>query len=116
MRFYDLLIIIIVIIKIIFLLLKVGNFYNKVMGKALNDNFTFWADRVEFIYTFLMAIMLIYLFRGKSKVCIYDKETIFLLYVFGIILLLTADWSIFIHESVLIENVREILGLEIKNK
>ena len=120
MTAYNLLIILIIIIKVIFILLKGFAFYNKVMGNTdtlFGTNILFWADRVEFIYTFLMAILIIALFRNAVKVgvlCIYDKETIFLMYVFGFILLFTADWNEFISESTIITNIQIMLGIKPK--
>ena len=120
MSAYNLLIILIIMIKVIFVLLKLVAFYNRVMGNKdtlFSTNLLFWADRVEFIYTFLMAILIIALFRNAVKdgvLCIYDKETIFLMYVFGFILLFTADWNEFISESTIITNIQNILGIKPK--
>ena len=120
MTAYNLLIILIIMIKVVFILLKLVAFYNRVMGikdTLFSTNVLFWADRVEFIYTFLMAILIIALFKNAVKVgalCIYDKETIFLMYVFGFILLFTADWNEFISESTIITNVQNILGIKPK--
>ena len=120
MTAYNFLIILIIIIKLIFILLKGAAFYNRVMGNIdtlFGTNVLFWADRVEFIYTFLMAILIIALFRNAIKdgqICIYDKETLFLMYVFGFILLFTADWNEFISESTIITNIQNILGLKPK--
>ena len=120
MTAYNLLIILIIMIKVIFILLKGLAFYNRVMGikdTLFSTNVLFWADRVEFIYTFLMAILIIALFRNAVKdgvLCIYDKETIFLMYVFGFILLFTADWNEFISESTIITNIQNMLGIKPK--
>ena len=120
MTAYNLLIILIIIIKVIFILLKLTAFYNRVMGNKdtlFSTNVLFWADRIEFIYTFLMAILIIALFKNAVKVgvlCIYDKETIFLMYVFGFILLFTADWNEFISESTIITNIQIMLGIKPK--
>lgn len=122
MSAYNLLIILIIMIKVIFILLKLTAFYNRVMGNKdtlFSTNILFWADRVEFIYTFLMAILIIALFKNAVKVgvlCIYDKETIFLMYVFGFILLFTADWNEFISESTIITNIQNMLGIKLKPK
>ena len=120
MTAYNLLIILIIMIKVIFILLKGLAFYNRVMGikdTLFSTNVLFWADRVEFIYTFLMAILIIALFRNAIKdgqICIYDKETLFLMYVFGFILLFTADWNEFISESTIITNIQNMLGIKPK--
>ena len=120
MTAYNLLIILIIMIKVVFILLKLTAFYNRVMGikdTLFSTNVLFWADRVEFIYTFLMAILIIALFKNAVKdgqICIYDKETLFLMYVFGIILLFTADWNEFISESTIITNIQNMLGIKPK--
>ena len=120
MTAYNLLIILIIMIKVVFILLKLTAFYNRVMGNTdtlFGTNILFWADRVEFIYTFLMAILIISLFRNAIKdgqICIYDKETLFLMYVFGFILLFTADWNEFISESTIITNIQNMLGIKPK--
>lgn len=120
MTAYNLLIILIIMIKVVFILLKLTAFYNRVMGNTdtlFGTNILFWADRVEFIYTFLMAILIISLFRNAIKdgqICIYDKETLFLMYVFGFILLFTADWNEFISESTIITNIQIMLGIKPK--
>jgi hypothetical protein len=120
MTAYNLLIILIIMIKVVFILLKLTAFYNRVMGikdTLFSTNVLFWADRVEFIYTFLMAILIIALFRNAVKdgqICIYDKETLFLMYVFGFILLFTADWNEFIAESTIITNIQNMLGIKPK--
>ena len=122
MTAYNLLIILIIMIKVVFILLKLTAFYNRVMGikdTLFSTNVLFWADRVEFIYTFLMAILIIALFKNAVKdgqICIYDKETLFLMYVFGFILLFTADWNEFISESTIITNIQIMLGIKVKEE
>ena len=122
MTTYDLLILLIILIKVIFILLKLTIIYNKVMGHSdtlFGTNILFWSDRVEFIYTFLMAILIISLFRNaisEGELCIYDKETLFLMYVFGFILLFTADWNQFISESTIITNIQNSLGIKKKEE
>ena len=122
MTAYNFLIVLIILIKVIFILLKLTVIYNKVMGYSdtlFGTNILFWADRVEFIYTFLMSLLIISLFRNaisEGELCIYDKETLFLMYVFGIILLFTADWNQFISESTIITNIQNILGIKKKEE
>ena len=118
MTAYNLLIILIIMIKVIFVLLKLTAFYNRITGKSETEfghTILFWADRVEFIFIFLMSILLIALFRNAVKegvLCIYDKETLILMYIFGFILLLTADWGTFFSESAIINKIQEIFGIK----
>ena len=57
-----------------------------------------------------MAILLIYLFNPISnKTNLIDKEAKILLYLFGIILLITSKWSEFIHESKWFKYIQKIM-------
>ena len=47
-----------------------------------------------------MSCLLIYLFNPRSnRVVLIDNETKVLLFLFGIIVLITAKWNIFIKEN-----------------
>jgi hypothetical protein len=50
-------------------------------------------NQVEFIFTIMMAILIIILFSPfyKEKIVI-DYETRMLLYLFGFLIIITADW------------------------
>ena len=100
---YTLYIYLIFAIKIGFILMALSHTYMKVTGKNdsdLDKNFVYWKGRFEFIFVLLMAILLIYLFNPiKDKSVIIDDETKMLLYLFGFVLLITADWSIFFNEA-----------------
>ena len=117
MSLYNNLILLIILIKIIYILLVLTKIYNKVTyttDTLFGTNILFWLIRVEFIYTFLMALLIIALFRNAIKegmICIYDKETLFLMYVFGIMLLFTAGWNQFISESTIIQYIQNIFGI-----
>ena len=60
-----------------------------------------------------MAVLLILLFnpRYKKKIEIFG-EVKYLLFLFGIILILTSNWSIFIQHSYILHLPREIKNLE----
>ena len=59
----------------------------------------------------LMMDILIYLFHPTiDRRHIINKETRVLLYLFGFILILTADWSDFIKESPLLKLTQQLLG------
>ena len=120
MNGYNLLILVIIMIKIIYILLLLTKIYNKIYNLTdtlFGINVLFWLDRIEFIYTFLMAILIILLFKNAirvGKICIYDKETITLMYVFGFILLFSANWKQFISDSFIIQNIQNMLGIKLK--
>jgi surface polysaccharide O-acyltransferase-like enzyme len=57
-----------------------------------------------------MAILLIYLFNPiNNNTNLIDKEAKILLYLFGIVLLVTAKWSEFIHESKWFKYIQKIM-------
>jgi hypothetical protein len=54
-----------------------------------------------------MAILLIYLFNPRNpKLEIIDSETKILLYLFGIVLLITAKWEAFFEGSKLLKKIK----------
>jgi uncharacterized membrane protein SirB2 len=58
-----------------------------------------------------MAGLLIYLFNPRqSREKILDYETKVLLYLFGFVLLLTANWSAFVEEASWFEKLQNIIG------
>ena len=58
-----------------------------------------------------MAGLIIYLFNPKyNRENLIDYETKVLLYLFGFILLITAEWSAFFKESSWFKKLQTILG------
>jgi hypothetical protein len=116
MRLFNLCITIIIIIKVIFITLAVTKLYvsrKEPNNKKKINNLDFWKKRFEFIFTSLMAILLIYLFSPRAnRINMIDNETKLLLYLFGLILLLTADWQHFLSSSKLkvFRNIDSVLG------
>ena len=113
MNTFNIFIGIIFVIKIIFIMLAITHVYLKIKGDENSKtykNITFWKKRTEFIFIVLMAILLIYLFNPRTdKTNLIDKATKFLLYLFGILLLLTSNWDDFIHESKWFKYIQKIM-------
>jgi hypothetical protein len=113
MKIYSIYIGIIFIIKIIFILLSLYALILKSKGivdSSKYNNITYWRDRFEFIFTILMSILLIYLFNPtQTKKVIVEHETLLLLFLFGIILLIKADWGSFFSTSLLFKKVQNII-------
>ena len=90
-------------IKIIFILLSITHIYLKVKGEAdtdLDKNIIYWKERIEFVFIILMALLLIYVFNPRiPHTNLLNYEVKLLFYLFGIILIITSDWGIFIRES-----------------
>jgi hypothetical protein len=99
----DLFVLFIVLIKIVFVLSAVGHLVlshsaNTDLQKKVDPKLTYWKERTEFIFIISMSILIIYHFKpGNNKPL--SEETTLLFFLFGIILLLTAKWSIFIKEA-----------------
>lgn len=110
MNLYSIYIFLIILIKIIFICLSIYSIILKKNGYEKTDKYSkiiFWKDRIEFIFVVAMALLLIYLFNSynKSTKCI-DYETRILLFLFGIILIITAKWNYFITTSPLVKDIQ----------
>jgi len=57
--------------------------------------FTCTKERTELVYKFMMSTLLIYLFNSRFSGyhTHLDKETKFMLSLFGVVLIITADWN-----------------------
>jgi uncharacterized BrkB/YihY/UPF0761 family membrane protein len=99
--------------KILFVILAVLHLYYTIKGKADSEKdkkIVFWKERIEFVFIFLMSLMLMYLFYPRStKPIIIDFETKLLLFVFGIIILIGAKWDIFFKESPVLKKIQKIV-------
>ena len=121
----------IIIIKIIFIILSI---YSIILSKkttkttktkttktkttktTLNDKYfkiIYWRERMEFIFIISMAILLIFLFNPfytinniNYKKCEINYQTRLLLFLFGIILVITSNWKLFFEPSQLFINIQ----------
>jgi uncharacterized membrane protein YiaA len=113
MNIFDMYIILIFIVKVAFIILAVYRLYikgKKPQDKKLLETIEFWKHRIEFIFVTLMSILLIYLFNPRiNRLNMIDNETKLLLYLFGFVLLLTENWSSFIHESQWFKQFQDVL-------
>ena len=111
----DIYIYIIIFIKICFIISAITHGYLKRSNKLNSDldkKAVYWKTKLEFIFKALMAGLIIYLFNPRqNRERLIDYETKVLLYLFGFILLLTADWSAFVEESSWFEKLQIILGI-----
>ena len=113
MKYFNLYIILILILKIIFFSLSMIHLYlkfKKLEDSDLNKNVEMYRSNVEFIYTMLMSFLLIYLFNPYySNIHLIRNETRILLYLFGFILLLTANWSLYFGDSIVINIIQDLV-------
>lgn len=113
MEKYNLYVTLIILIKIGFIILAISHLYLKIKKQEHSETdkkILFWKERFEFMFIALMAVLLIYLFNPRTdNMSMIDYETKILLYLFGFILLITAKWSDFIHESNIFKKFQKIV-------
>jgi uncharacterized membrane protein len=99
---YELYIYFIFAVKVGFILLAVTHIYLKIKGKEGNETdkkIEYWKEKFEFVFIILMAILLIYIFNVRhDRTIMINHETKFLLYLFGFVLIITADWELFLKD------------------
>ena len=102
-----------VLLKTIFILAATYEVYLRHKG---GDNKTielieYWKGRCEFVFIIGVAIILIVSFTPfRPKIAVIDYETRLLFFFLGWILLITAKWSDFFHETKWITYIQKIVG------
>jgi len=114
MNYFHTYIYLIIFIKVIFVLLSISHILLNVKGQKeskLDKNIVYWKERCEFIFILLMSLLLIYLFNPRhNRNMVIDNETKILLYLFGLILIITADWGVFFKEAKWFKQLQGIIG------
>ena len=127
MSFLDNYIYFIFFIKIIFIILAIVNLYLKkqipVEEKEKNksdkikkqvktqQNIEYWKTHIELLFKFLMSILLIYIFNPRqNRIHLINYEAKLLFFLFGIILVVTADWKQIFNESKTFINIQSVLN------
>ena len=114
MKYFTSYIFLLFALKIVFMIMAFTTIYLKFKHKQNSELYKvlfYWKGRVEFIFVILMSFLLIYLFNPrKNRLSMINGETKLLLYLFGIVLLITADWSNFVEESKWFQRAQEIVG------
>ncbi len=69
-----------------------------------------WKIHIELLFKFLMAMLIIYIFSPRyNRINLINYEVKLLLFLFGIILIVTAQWKEIIKESPLLVYIQNIL-------
>ena len=115
MDYFNSYIYLIFVVKIIFIILSATNVYLKASKKqntVLGKKIVYWRERTELVFIILMAILLIYLFNPRtSQSVIITGNSKLILYLFGIVLLITANWKKILSPSPWFINLQEIIGI-----
>ena len=106
MNLYDPFINFIIFDKIIFIILSIIILYYKRINKTKKDKnidelilfLEFFKERTEFIFIISMSILILILFRSNGTLEINNHLRLLFL-AYGIIIIFTADWNLFIQES-----------------
>ena len=104
-RYYDNFIIFIIFIKIVFVVFALIERYYQLKikqgGSNLKENTAkynwavYWKERLEFIFIILVSLVCLIVFFPFYKNEIYiDTHTRLLLFIYGAIIIITANWSV----------------------
>jgi uncharacterized protein involved in response to NO len=111
---FDSYISIIIFVKFLFIIMAITHLYLKATGQKdsdLDKRIVYWKERFEFIFVFLMAILLVYLFDIRhDRTGLIGRHTKLLLYLFGFVLLITAKWALFFKEAEWFKKIQAIIG------
>ena len=117
MNKFQLCVAVIFLIKLIFIGLAVIEIYYKYKNPSKIDainSLEFWKDRTEFIFIAFMSFMLLFLFNlNCNNLGFINKETKLLLFLFGIVLLITAKWDLFFKDSVYLTDLKDYMKLAV---
>lgn len=102
-NFIDYYLLFIIFVKIVFVISSIGHLVLShsinPKGKKIDKKLVYWKQRTEFIFIVSMAILLMFHFNPIIPEKHIDGETSLLFFLFGLILILTADWNLFIKEA-----------------
>jgi quinol-cytochrome oxidoreductase complex cytochrome b subunit len=74
------------------------------------QNIEYWKIHIELLFKFLMSILLIYIFNPRqNRIHLINYEAKLLFFLFGIILVFTANWEQIFNESKIFINIQSVL-------
>ena len=92
-------------------------FYHKILNITDSDTVIFWANIMDFMYKFSMGVLLLFIFGPAvviGKLCINDKYTLYLMQVFGIVLIINANWNLFFPKDLVISIIQKYILANLK--
>jgi hypothetical protein len=99
-------------IKLLFLLSTVSNLFltkiikNDELIEKYSEKLHKIKEQTEFVFIFLTSLLLIAIFYPRQNNLKYiDSHVKLLFYLFGWILIITAKWNLFFHESPILQKV-----------
>ena len=114
MKKLDIYVFLVFSLKITFVIVSIyGVFLNhqKTTNQAKIDKNKRLKKAVEFLFVLLMSFLLIYLFDPrKDRISLIDSKAKMLLFLFGFILIVTANWDVIVYESKFTKQLSGLLG------
>ena len=114
-NWYDYFIVFILITKLIYGILVAIHIYLKIKGRGddeYDSKIVSYKDQLEIVFIISISILLLYLFYPKYvNPPEIDTQTRLLLFLYGIIILFTLDWTKFIDKSSFIKFIRKQFNL-----
>jgi len=108
---------IIIVIKILFLITTIGylilSHARKKTRKTMefDEKFLKWKEKFEFVFIVMMSCLLIFIFTPWGDNEHYMTSTMkFLFYMFGFILIFSADWNLVLPKTTLDSIIQRSLG------
>jgi len=108
---------IIIVIKILFLITTIGHLIlshtrkQTPKTKEFDEKFLKWKEKFEFVFIIMMSCLLIFIFTPWSDNEHYMTSTMkFLFYMFGFILIFSADWNLVLPKTTLDSIIQRSLG------
>ena len=90
-----------IIVKVCFVLFAALHFLeikSSIIPNQYDSVFVYWKERSEFLFYASVAILLIVNFNGRTATHI-GPETKFLFWALGWIILVSADWGLFLSQA-----------------
>jgi hypothetical protein len=104
----DFYVLFLIIVKTVFVVAALGHViltHTTSSFDKYDEKLVYWKERTEFIFVVSMSVLLIYYFHPIIKSGPMSDETKLLFFLFGWVLLVTANWKIFITEAPWFQNI-----------
>ena len=104
----------IIFVKFLFACLAITHLYLKLKHRTdsdLDKQIIYYKERLEFVFVALMSGLLIFLFNPRldDRSKFLTRETKLVLYLLGVILLITAKWGVFFQESTYFKRFQSVV-------
>ena len=103
-KFYENFILFIKVAIIILLIYEIYYHFTNRDNDIKNKKIKYWEGRLSFLFNFLVALLILYLFLPDTNRKI-DNSMKFTLFLFGIVLIIKSDFVSFVKDSILFKAI-----------